>query len=159
MIFTLKCFLSPSSSSSVGAAPFLSSLPPCIIPLIMCQCNFGVQDVSSLKRMCFFFFPVPYLRAALLPSLSQPHILQQLSSFLLNLSPLPHCTLAANPPRSPQLVFSALPRRCPQSYVLTPWPLDRSAASCPMPARFAPLHQLNSLYRPPISLVTPTVRL
>lgn len=34
----------------------LSPLPPCIIPLVMCQCNFGVQDVSSPKRMCFFFF-------------------------------------------------------------------------------------------------------
>lgn len=40
-------------SSSFAFPLPLSPLPPCIIPLVMCQCNFGVQDVSSLKRMCF----------------------------------------------------------------------------------------------------------
>lgn len=46
----------PSSSPP----PSLSHLPPCTIPLLMCHSNFGVQDVSSRKRMCFFC--VAYLR-------------------------------------------------------------------------------------------------
>lgn len=37
---------------------FSFPLPPCIIPLVMCQCNFGVQDMSSLQRMCFFLYPI-----------------------------------------------------------------------------------------------------
>lgn len=46
----------------------------------MCQCNFGVQDVSSLSRMCVFFcarFEDPHLHPSTPPRL-QLHILLQL---------------------------------------------------------------------------------
>lgn len=38
----------PHSPLSQSLSLFLSALPPRIIPVTMCQCNFGVQDVSSL---------------------------------------------------------------------------------------------------------------
>lgn len=56
--------------------PSLSHLPPCTIPLLMCHSNFGVQDVSSRKRMCFFLcglFEDPST-----PPLLRSHILSQL---------------------------------------------------------------------------------
>lgn len=56
--------------------PSLSHLPPCTIPLLMCHSNFGVQDVSSRKRMCFLC--VAYLRNPSTPPLLRSHILSQL---------------------------------------------------------------------------------
>lgn len=113
MIFMLKCFRSPSSVSS---APSLSSLPPCIIPLIMCQCNFGVQDVSSLKRMCvcvlFFFL------GALFESSSPPLTVSATHSFTDFLFPWTYHRLYAGSQRAglSQLVF-LLPSTMPQWYI------------------------------------------
>lgn len=82
----------------LSLSPFLSSLPPCIIPLIMCQCNFGVQDVSSLKRMCvffLFFFLVPYLSTP--PPLTVTAAHSSTAFFSLDLSLLSNYTIAASP--------------------------------------------------------------
>lgn len=72
--FCPLCF-SPHLYSSTRSFSF--PLPPCIIPLVMCQYDYGVQEVSSLKRMWVFF--VPLFKRPSAPPLMHLHISLQLS--------------------------------------------------------------------------------